>query len=133
MGVVKIHCDECIKDFGGNTGDHSNYSISNLFANFQKHHSHTNAHIRSLCRQQGLPYTNHPQSIAPREKSVIPSYADHKHLVYEGTDIMDNVNNTTEEVKGEKPFYIVGNTTSEGFKFWSYWFKVHCRLCGDFF
>jgi hypothetical protein len=46
---VKIHCVECDKDFGGNTGEHNTHSISNMFANFRKHHLHTNFHIRSLC------------------------------------------------------------------------------------
>jgi hypothetical protein len=32
-----------------------------------------------------------------------------------------------------EPFYAVGDPTSEGFKYQSYWFKVRCRLCSDFF
>jgi hypothetical protein len=44
LGMVKIHCGECVKDFGGNTGEHNNLTISNLFANFRKHHLNTTAH-----------------------------------------------------------------------------------------
>ena len=31
--IVKIHCGKCQKDFGGNTRNHTNYAISNFFAN----------------------------------------------------------------------------------------------------
>jgi hypothetical protein len=52
---------ECVKDFGGNIGEYNSHTISNLFANFRKYHLHMNAHIRSLCQRQGLPYSDHPQ------------------------------------------------------------------------
>jgi hypothetical protein len=100
------------EDFGGNTGEHNNHSISNLFANFRKHHLNTNAHIWSLCRRQGLPYTNHPQSAAPKGKPVILSHAEHEQLVWKGTEVMDDINDTTEVLNGEKPFYVVGDPTS---------------------
>jgi hypothetical protein len=45
LGIIKIYCAECMKDFGGNTSSYSNHSINNLFNNFRKHHMHTNAHI----------------------------------------------------------------------------------------
>jgi hypothetical protein len=134
MGVIKIHCSKCIKDFGGSIGDHSNHSINNLFANFRKHHLHTNAHIRSLCRRQGLPYTNHLQSVAPKGKSMILSHVKHEGLVQEGTEIMDNVNDTIEEVNREKHFYVVGDTTSKGFKYQTYWFKaIACAVTSSNF
>jgi hypothetical protein len=133
LGIVKIHCEECIKDFGGNTGEHGSHTVSNLFANFRKHHLLMNAHIRSLCRRQGLPYTDHPQSVAPKEKPVIMSTAEHEQLVREGIDIMDEVSDATEEVNGQKPFYVVDDTMTYEFKYRSYWFKVRCRVCGDFF
>jgi hypothetical protein len=31
LGVAKVHCLECIKDFGGSNGDHSKGAISNIF------------------------------------------------------------------------------------------------------
>jgi hypothetical protein len=124
VGIVKIYCGECVKDFGGNTDDHSNHTISNLFANFRKHYLHTNAHIRSLCRRKGLPYTDYPQSVALKGKAVILSTAEHERLVREGTDIMDNINNDSENVDGQKPFYMVGDLESDGFMYRSYWFKV---------
>ena len=34
IGVVKIHCGKCYKDFGGSTRDHTKANIHNLFANF---------------------------------------------------------------------------------------------------
>ena len=133
MGIVKIHCGECVKDFGGNSGELNNHTVSNLFANFKKHHLHTNAYIKSLCRRLGLPYTNHPQLTAPKDKFVVLSYADHERLVQEGAKILEHVNDTTDKVDGQNPFYIVGDMSSNKFKYRLYWFKVHCRLCGDFF
>jgi hypothetical protein len=53
--------------------------------------------------------------------------------VKEGTEILGEVNNKAYEVNGQKPFYIIGDLNYESFKFKSYWFKVCCRLCGDFF
>jgi hypothetical protein len=50
VDIVWIHCVKCIKDFRDNMGEHSNHSISNLFAKFRMHHLNTNAHIQSLCR-----------------------------------------------------------------------------------
>jgi hypothetical protein len=133
LGMVKIHCGECVKDFGGNTGEHNNHTISNFFANFRKHHLNTTAHIRSLCRRQGLPYTDHPMSTAPKGKSIILSNGEHERLVREGTNIMEEVNDTADGVDGKKPFYVVGDPTSDGFKYRSYWFKIRCQFCGDFF
>jgi hypothetical protein len=104
VGVVKIHCSQCIKDFVGSIGDHNNHSISNFFANFKKHHLHTNTHFKSFYHQQGLPNTNHPQLVAPKGKLMILSHAEHKRLVREGTKIMDNINDTAEEVNRGKAF-----------------------------
>jgi hypothetical protein len=59
-GIVKIHYGECQKDFGGNTGDHTNYAITNLFASFGKHHLQTNEHIKSYCQRKGISWFNHP-------------------------------------------------------------------------
>jgi hypothetical protein len=64
--VVKIHCGECDKDFGGSSGDHSSHAMSNLFANFRKYHLHTQAHLRSFCQRHNLEYSDHPQSGTPK-------------------------------------------------------------------
>jgi hypothetical protein len=45
VGVVKVHCIECMKDFGGCAGDHNKVAISNLFNNFRKSHVMNNAYI----------------------------------------------------------------------------------------
>jgi hypothetical protein len=113
VGIVKIHCGECVKDFRGNTGDHHNHAISNLFANFKKHHLTTNAYIRSLCRRQGINYLDHPQSVAPKGKSLVLTAADHKRMVQEGIQIMNKINDSAEEVKGMKPFFLMGDPTAE--------------------
>ena len=38
IGVVKVHCAECGKDFGSNIGDHSKSAIHNFCMNFKKSH-----------------------------------------------------------------------------------------------
>ena len=58
---------------------------------------------------------------------MILSHVKHEQLVQEGIEIIDNVNDTIEEVNGEKPFYVVGDTTSEGFKYQTYWLKASTR------
>jgi hypothetical protein len=62
VGVVKLQCGECQKDFGGGSEDHRKSTIHNLFANFKKSHIMSNAHIRNWCRRKGIPWTEHPQS-----------------------------------------------------------------------
>ena len=66
--------------------------------------------------------------MASKSKAVILSRADHEMLVKEGTEILEEVNKMADEVNGHKSFYIVGDLSSEGFKFRSYWFKVRYRL-----
>jgi hypothetical protein len=61
VGVVKLQCGECQKDFGGGSGDHSKSTIHNLFSNFKKSHIMSNAHIRNWCRRKGIPWIEHPQ------------------------------------------------------------------------
>jgi hypothetical protein len=46
---------------------------------------------------------------------------------------VEDINDTADTVDGKKPFYIVEDLDSDGFKYRSYWFKVRCRFCGDFF
>jgi hypothetical protein len=45
VGVVKVHCVEYVKDFGGCVGDHNKVEVSNLFNNFIKSHVMNNVHI----------------------------------------------------------------------------------------
>jgi hypothetical protein len=68
VGIVKLQCGECQKDFGGSSGDHSKSTIHNLFANFKKSHIMSNVHIRNWCRRKGIPWTEHPQSNCRRIK-----------------------------------------------------------------
>jgi hypothetical protein len=120
IGIVKIHCGKCQKDFGGNTRDYTNHAISNLFANFGKHYLRTNAHIKSYCRRKGISWFNHPQSAAVRGKQVMMTKADHVRAVEEVNAIVDEVN-------GHKPFVLVGDVNSSGVNYISFWFKAQCR------
>jgi hypothetical protein len=124
VAIVKIHCGECVKDFGGIAGDYNSHAINNLFTNFRKTHLHTTLHIRNLCRRQGLPYTDHPQSATPRGKAVILSASDHKNAVEQGMEVVKDVNNIVDAICGKKPFSAVDDSVSEGFRMRSYWIKV---------
>jgi hypothetical protein len=120
IGIVKIHCGECQKDFGGNTGDHTNHTINNLFANFSKHHLRTNAHIKSYCLRKGISWFNHPQSVAARGKHVMMTNSDHERAIEEGTEIVEEVNAIADEVNGHKPFVVVGDVNSSGVNYRSF-------------
>ena len=62
VGIVKLQCRECQKDFGGGSGDHNKSTIHNLFANFKKSHIMSNADIRNWCCRKEIPWIEHPQS-----------------------------------------------------------------------
>lgn len=47
VGIVKLYCDECRKDFGSNTGEHTKPGVTNLFANFKKSHIMSLSHIKN--------------------------------------------------------------------------------------
>jgi hypothetical protein len=91
VGVVKLQCGECQKDFGGGSGDHSKSTIHNLFANFKKSHIMSNAHICNWCRRKGIPWTEHPQSSVQKGKTLILTAEDHKRAVEDGLAILDMV------------------------------------------
>jgi hypothetical protein len=92
VGVVKLQCGDCQKDFGGGSGDHSKNTIHNLFANFKKSHFMSNAHIRNWCRRKGMPWTEHLQSSVQKDKTLIMTAEDHKQAVEDGLAILDMVN-----------------------------------------
>jgi hypothetical protein len=122
IGVVKVHCGECRRDFGSMTGVHSRTTIHNLFANFKKSHLMSTIHVQNWCHWKDVPFTDHPQSAAPKEKLMILTIANHKKLVQEGIKIMDTLNNKI--LCEKKPFAVIGDMESGDLK--SFWFKVRC-------
>jgi hypothetical protein len=120
IGIVKIYYRECQKDFGGNTGDHTNHAISNFFANFGKHHLPTNAYIKSYCRRKGISWFNHLQLAAAREKHVMMTKVDYERAVEEGTEIVEEINTIADEMNGHKPFIVVGDVNSSGVNYRSF-------------
>jgi len=38
VGIVKVHCLDCHKDCGGDSGNHNNFGVANLFSNFKSSH-----------------------------------------------------------------------------------------------
>jgi hypothetical protein len=51
--------------------------------------------------------------VAPNDKSLVLTAADHKRMVQEGIQIMNKINDSAEEVKGMKPFFLMGDPTAE--------------------
>lgn len=126
VGVVKLHCGECKKDFGNSTGD---YCKSILFANFKNSHLQSSLHIRSWCRRKGVECLNHPQSQAPKGKTIILTAADHKRLVEDGLRVLEEVNNSVDGGLG--PFVVIGDEDATRLK--SFWYKVRCKVDGEIF
>jgi hypothetical protein len=129
VGIVKLQCGECQKDFGGGSGDHNKNTIHNLFANFKKSHIMSNAHIRNWCRRKGIPWTEHPQSSVQKGKYLILTAEDHKRVVEDGMAILDMVNRDICVEGG--PFGAIGDPEGDSIK--SFWHKVRCKVCGDLF
>jgi hypothetical protein len=92
VAVVKLHCRECVKDFGYSAEDHSKGAVHNLFMNFKKSHMVSTAHIRNWCRHKGVSFEDHPQSHVGKGKLMVLTPTDHKHLVQQGVKIVDTVN-----------------------------------------
>ena len=81
VGVVKLQCRECQKNFGGSSGNHNKSNIHNLFANFKKSHIILNAHICNWCRCKEILQTEHSQFSVQKDKILIFIFEDHKRLL----------------------------------------------------
>jgi hypothetical protein len=129
IGVVKVHYAKCGKDFGFSTGDHSKSAIHNFFMNFKKSHLMSAIHIRNWYWRKGVWFKDHSYSQAAKGKTVVLIPADHKHLVLEGIEILDALNEDIGGVK--KTLDVIGDLNSEEVR--SFWFRVKCNFCGDYF
>jgi hypothetical protein len=49
MGIVKVYCVECCKEFEFTTRDHSKNTIHNLFAKKNLNHLVFNIHMQNWC------------------------------------------------------------------------------------
>jgi hypothetical protein len=107
VGIVQLFCGDCNKRFGGVGGNHSKVAIHNLFANFKAKHLQTNLHIRAWCRQKGIRWEDHPQSLSMKSKPVKMTFADHRRAVEEGFSILQSVNKVFDADK--HPFVTVGD------------------------
>jgi hypothetical protein len=126
---VKLYCWECEKDFGGSSGDHSKTMVHNLFTNFKKSHILSNRHVRAWCRQNGIPWTDHPQSTAGKGKTLILTAEDHKQAIVEGLQKLESIN--SEICSTASTFVCVGDLLQLHQK--SFWVKVRCKVCGDMY
>jgi hypothetical protein len=111
IGVVKVHCAECGKDFGSSTGDHSKLAIHNLFMNFKKSHLMSVVHIRNWCWRKGIRFEDHLQSQGGKDKTVVLTSVDHKCLVLERIEILNALNEDIGEEK--KTFDVIRDLNSE--------------------
>ena len=78
---LKIHCKECMKNFGCSVSAQNNHAISNMFVDFMKTHLYTAQYICNLSRQQGFLYNKHLQFAAPKGKVIIILVEDHRKAV----------------------------------------------------
>lgn len=127
VSVVKLHCGECKKEFGGQSGDHSKAAIHNLINNFKVSHIVSTIHAKAWCRRKGVSYDDHPQDKSGR--AIVLTASDHKAAVQEGLGILQSVNDGVSAIA--VTFVVVGDTESEIMK--SFWYKVRCTVCGDMF
>lgn len=127
VGIVKLHCVECRKDCGSDSGNHNNSVVAILFSNFKNSHLASTQHIRNWCRKHNVSFFDHPASVVGKEKPVPLSPSKHKELIDEGASIVRDVNLGL--LPGVLPFTVVGDVEIPNPK--SFWFKVKCPYCRD--
>jgi hypothetical protein len=129
VGILKLHCIECSKDFGSWVWDHNTATVTNLFFNFKKSYINSTRHFKSYyCRRSEI-FENHPTSMAPTGKTIQMTHKDHRRAVQLGLDIMEIVNANT--FSKTKPFAVVGDANDDLVK--SFWMKVRCTYCDEYF
>lgn len=126
-GVVKLWCGECKKDCGGGSKDHTKAQIDNLFNNFKRSHIISIAHVRNFCAAKNVNFDDHPQSEAKNGRSLTLTPHDHKRMINEGVQIVEDVNSSLPD--DHKKFTILGNLTADDTR--CYWFKVKCPYCRE--
>ena len=83
--------------------------------------------MKSWCGKHNLNCLDHPQSEASKGKTVVFTVDDHRKLMREGVEIMEDVNADLGE--GNKHFHTLGDLEQPKPK--SFWFEVKCPNCGD--
>ena len=89
----------------------------------------SNLHVKNWCHRKGIAFDSHPQSAATKSKPVILTVADHRNLVVEGIKSLDNINKPFS--LSDLPFALVGDP--EALELKSFWYKVKCVYCPDYF
>ena len=103
-GVVKFFCLECRKEVGRDSGKHEKSKIQNLFNNFRWNHLLSNNHVKNWCTRNGVQYADHPQTIAPKGRTVPLTPEMYKSLIREGIEVMEAVNASLGDL--QKPFTV---------------------------
>ena len=122
LGIVKFFCLECRKETGGQSGIYNKSTMHNLFSNFRTSQFLNTQHVKSWCRKHNVNYLNHPQSEAPKGKSMVLTVEDHRKLIKEGVEVMEAVN--AELAEGVKLFYTLGDLEQPRPK--RFWCKIKC-------
>ena len=86
-------------------------------------------HIKNYCTAKGVNFDDHPQSKARNGKSIIITPKEHKQLIVEGVQIMEEVNASLPQ--SHKKFKVLENIAAEDTR--CYWFKVKCTYCRELF
>ena len=58
VGIIKIYCQECKKDFRGSGARYGKIAVMNLFTNFKKSHILSNPHIQHWCDRKGIDWND---------------------------------------------------------------------------
>jgi hypothetical protein len=74
-------------------------------------------------------FSTHLQFVVPKGKTILLTNEDYKRAIIEGIRIIDFVN--APFAVNEQPFVLVGDLESLELK--SFWYKVRCTFCNDFF
>ena len=99
MGILKVYCVDCCKEFGFTIGDHSKNTIHNLFVQKKLNNLISSIHMRNWCQRKRAQFSNHPQSQAPIGKSIVLTTSDHQALVVKGIEISSAMNETSANEK----------------------------------
>jgi hypothetical protein len=59
VGLIKVHCRECGKDFRTSKWNHNNASVLNSFSNFKKSHINSIKHIQMYCYIRDQAFEDH--------------------------------------------------------------------------
>ena len=91
MGMIKLHHEECGKDFGSCVWNYNTSTNTNIFLDFKKSHINSAQHFKCCCQKKRKSSENHPQSIAPKKKTKMTLLC-YEKVVEEGVETIEHAN-----------------------------------------